>query len=159
MHGSMGGMSPGASWDLATPGGAITSIGRLASALNPFSPGNLFTPPSRTSGSHHFEEGDTVQLLTGPRHETNSAVIGTVIIVKVGEGARFHFRVVGPQFAVVAGLTITNDVAARQQMAWMDDDDVVQEGITPVSEMTKAIFAVPVACLQSLSRAHRSLQL
>lgn len=134
---------------IASPTAAMHNIGRLASDLNPSSPPGL--DGAHEPGSRSMSGGQTVSLLAD-----GGAVIGTVTVISIGPQARFHFNIVGPEYASVCGLNVTNEAAARRQMAWMDDDNDVQKGHTPLSSITaNTIFAAPFVCLQPISNSRR----
>lgn len=75
--------------------------------------------------------------------------LGTATLFFAGPDANFHGRLVGPEFAVVGQLSITDEAAAQSQTAWMSDTAETMEGVTRVSAISPGcIIAVPLRCLR-----------
>ncbi|CAL8465823.1 g5359 [Coccomyxa elongata] len=85
-----------------------------------------------------------LDILTDDGHN-----LGTATLFFAGTDANFHGRIVGPEFAVVGQLIITDKAAAQSQMAWMSDTGETSEGVTPISAISPGcIIAVPLRCLR-----------
>lgn len=132
------GLSPS---PFASPQAALRDIERLTSQLKPPSFSRVNEGPAR---SRPIQICDNVQVLAGHAHAT---VIATATVVSIGDSTVFHNRRVGPKYAVVIGLKVTNQGAAEQQKACMSDTNEVEEGITPLSAIDGAPIAVPLASL------------